>query len=293
MAHVQQGVQRDASVLLKAGKQSRVERVASKTESGAEEATVVKTYCADYLGKEMAKRRCSSMELMDTKMRLMRALQHRNIVEITKMDEVNAPSGKPEWRMTMEDGGEALKIKQYPVDVVRSWLVCLSSALLYLHETLKVCHCDIKPENILLKDGIIRICDMDSAFFFTGNNDTHSGWQITPAFTPPELCHALMLTKSVSPPVRGRPLDMWCLGVTLYCLLYGTTPFNPQLNIVKLYEFIINQDVSFGAVLKGGKQVRLSADLERILRGLLVKDPAKRFDIRQLRACLIHEAIYE
>lgn len=57
----------------------------------------------------------------------------------------------------------------------------------------------------------------------------------SPAFMPPELCsvkHGIC---------SGTAIDVWSMGVTLYCLLYGHLPFN-HLGLPELCESIIRDE---------------------------------------------------
>lgn len=53
----------------------------------------------------------------------------------------------------------------------------------------------------------------------------------SPAFVPPELCVA------GHGDVSGKAVDVWSMGITLYCLLFGRLPFNRN-NILDLCEAI-------------------------------------------------------
>ena len=55
------------------------------------------------------------------------------------------------------------------------------------------------------------------------------------AFYPPELCTAGHRD------VSGKAGDIWALGVTLYCIVFGKLPFIGS-NVFQLYENIKNQE---------------------------------------------------
>ena len=51
----------------------------------------------------------------------------------------------------------------------------------------------------------------------------------SPAFMPPELCVAK------HGHVSGRAADIWSMGCTLYCLLFGRIPFEKR-GMIELYQ---------------------------------------------------------
>eukprot|EP00200_Dunaliella_tertiolecta_P018264 CAMPEP_0202412734 /NCGR_PEP_ID=MMETSP1128-20130828/26766_1 /ASSEMBLY_ACC=CAM_ASM_000463 /TAXON_ID=3047 /ORGANISM="Dunaliella tertiolecta, Strain CCMP1320" /LENGTH=529 /DNA_ID=CAMNT_0049018703 /DNA_START=121 /DNA_END=1707 /DNA_ORIENTATION=- len=85
-----------------------------------------------------------------------------------------------------------------------------------------IVHCDLKPENIVLlnksPDSPIKLIDFSLASFF--NTSTEPGG--TPEFVAPEL---LLKPEHYAENGCGPSVDCWALGVILYYLLCGTTPF--------------------------------------------------------------------
>ena len=97
------------------------------------------------------------------------------------------------------------------------------SAISYLHSR-GIVHRDIKPENVLINSkGHAVLADFGVAHIFSTSNrsmrvrtteGTHQFW-------PPEYCSEV--TEDVDP--KGRPVDIWALGVTLYAFVFGVLPF--------------------------------------------------------------------
>uniref|UniRef100_A0A8C7Q098 Protein kinase domain-containing protein n=1 Tax=Oncorhynchus mykiss TaxID=8022 RepID=A0A8C7Q098_ONCMY len=85
----------------------------------------------------------------------------------------------------------------------------------YLHYQ-KIIHRDIKPSNLLLGDnGHVKIADFGVSNQFEGSDALLSSSAGTPAFMAPEMMtdHEQSFT--------GKALDVWAMGVTLYCFVYG------------------------------------------------------------------------
>ncbi|KAL8198837.1 UNVERIFIED_CONTAM: Calcium/calmodulin-dependent protein kinase kinase 1 [Gekko kuhli] len=103
----------------------------------------------------------------------------------------------------------------------------------------KIIHRDIKPSNLLLgDDGHVKIADFGVSNQFEGNDAQLSSTAGTPAFMAPE---ALSDTgKSFS----GKALDVWAMGITLYCFVYGKCPFIDEF-ILALHNKIKNKPVEF------------------------------------------------
>jgi serine/threonine protein kinase len=72
---------------------------------------------------------------------------------------------------------------------------------------------------------------------------------------------------------RGRPADVWAMGVTLYCLVFAALPFYHE-NVPSLFSEIRDTDV----VVEDGVSVEVCA----ILRRLLDKSPASRISLAEL-----------
>ncbi|KAG5992304.1 hypothetical protein E4U52_002915 [Claviceps spartinae] len=112
----------------------------------------------------------------------------------------------------------------------------------YLHYQ-GVVHRDIKPANLLwTKDHRVKISDFGVSYFGRPIRDGEADDTVseseakdfdddlelaktvgTPAFFAPELCYT-DLDSGLQPKVSEQ-IDVWSLGVTLYCLIYARIPF--------------------------------------------------------------------
>ncbi|KAK0147316.1 Calcium/calmodulin-dependent protein kinase kinase 1 [Merluccius polli] len=108
----------------------------------------------------------------------------------------------------------------------------------YLHHQ-KIIHRDIKPTNLLLgEDGHVKIADFGVSNVFEGSDARLFSMAGTPAFMAPEMMTEMELSFS------GKALDVWAMGVTLYCFVHGTCPFYHEF-IVELHFKIKNEAVHF------------------------------------------------
>ncbi|KAL1636435.1 hypothetical protein SLS58_009788 [Diplodia intermedia] len=139
------------------------------------------------------------------------------------------------------------------------------SGLEYLHYQ-GVIHRDIKPANLLqARDGHIKISDFGVSYLgrrtatasasVYGNGDDQSESDAqdvdeaielaktvgTPAFYAPELCQTDTDCDPDALPVTGQ-IDVWALGVTLYCLVFGRVPFH-DLNTFVVMRLIAEDEV--------------------------------------------------
>lgn len=134
-------------------------------------------------------------------------------------------------------------------------------ALSWLHER-NIVYRDLKPENVVLDgDGHVRLADFGLAKLMKPEYDfltqTICG---TTAYAAPEM-------------LQGHPynvsLDLWCLGVFVYHILSGRTPFNFKGRTMEEME-----------EMQRTRQIRYSSSLSleavSLIKGLLQNDPVRR-----------------
>lgn len=133
-------------------------------------------------------------------------------------------------------------------------------ALQELHN-LKFVHRDVKPENCLItSDGHVKLADFGSCIRMDDKDMTTSLDAVgTPDYIPPEVLRAHEGKMSY-----GKECDWWSLGVILYELLHGETPFCAD-SIPQVYSKIMNHRDS----LKFGEDLKLSDELKDLLSKLL------------------------
>ncbi|XP_050557488.1 uncharacterized protein LOC118262006 isoform X10 [Spodoptera frugiperda] len=192
---------------------------------------------------------------------IMSSVRHPNIVHIY---EVFENSEKMILVMEYCSGGELYDYlsqkKVLQEDEARRLFRQIATAVYYCHIH-KICHRDLKLENVLLDDtGSAKIADfgLSNVFKETSLLSTFCG---SPLYASPEIVKGT--------PYIGPEVDCWSLGVLLYTLVYGAMPFDGS-NFKRLVRQISNGDYY---------EPRNPSSASPLIRDMLTVDPLKRADI--------------
>ncbi|EFR00872.1 CAMKK/META protein kinase [Nannizzia gypsea CBS 118893] len=216
----------------------------------------------------------NSLYLIREEIAIMKKLNHSNLVSLIEV--LDDPTEDSLYMvMEMCKKGVIMKVglgeqaDPYSEENCRCWFRDLILGIEYLHAQ-GIVHRDIKPDNCLLtNDDVLKVVDFGVSEMFEKSSDMFIAKSAgSPAFIPPELCVAKYGE------VSGRAVDVWSMGVTLYCLRYGRIPFHTS-NIFDLYNAIRNDEVELP-----GETNEAFKDL---MKQILEKDPAKRITMPQLR----------
>jgi serine/threonine-protein kinase len=136
-------------------------------------------------------------------------------------------------------------------------------ALKHAHDR-GIIHRDIKPPNLLRSpEGVVKLTDFGVAKVFASNQLTSTGGIVgTAEYLSPEQAGGKPVTKRS---------DLYSLGVVLYTLLTGRTPFEGETIVELLHKHRFAQ---FDRVHKLVPDVPY--ELDEIISQLLEKDPARR-----------------
>ncbi|CAN8103447.1 unnamed protein product [Discula destructiva] len=214
----------------------------------------------------------------------------------------------------------------FTIDEARRAFRDVILGLQYLHYQ-GIVHRDIKPANLLwTKEHSVKISDFGVSYFGRPMrelepDDTVSESEAqdfddelelsktvgTPAFFAPELCYTDL--DSGPPPKVTEKIDIWSLGVTLYCMIYARIPFLAE-DEFRMFKKIATERVyipnrrlrpvdpstppnSSSLYIRENQapfrddQALLYEDVDENLRDLLdkmlTKDPRKRIDLRGVK----------
>ncbi|XP_059946049.1 serine/threonine-protein kinase N2 isoform X5 [Mesoplodon densirostris] len=138
------------------------------------------------------------------------------------------------------------------------YAACVVLGLQYLHEH-KIVYRDLKLDNLLLDtEGFVKIADFGLCKEGMGFGDRTSTFCGTPEFLAPEVLTETSYTRAV---------DWWGLGVLIYEMLVGESPF-PGDDEEEVFDSIVNDEVRYPRFL--------STEAISIMRRLLRRNPERR-----------------
>ncbi|XP_078126882.1 calcium/calmodulin-dependent protein kinase kinase 2 isoform X2 [Sander vitreus] len=203
---------------------------------------------------------------------ILKKLDHSNVVKLVEV--LDDPS-EDHLYMVFElvNQGAVMEVptdKPFSEDQSRFYFQDLLRGIEYLHYQ-RIIHRDVKPSNLLVgEDGHIKIADFGVSNQFEGADALLTSTVGTPAFLAPE---ALSETRKN---FSGKALDVWAMGVTLYCFVFGVCPFMDE-RIVSLHQKIKTQPVELP------ERADISDDLKDLLLKMLDKNPETRISIPQIK----------
>ena len=155
-----------------------------------------------------------------------------------------------------KNGGNFRKRK----DLIFFYICQLVMFLIKMHEN-KIIYRNLKPENIIIENkGNLKMTDFSKSKIITFDGDKGLSLVGAPEYMAPEV---------ILGTGQKYEVDWWSLGVLIYQMYYGFTPFEDDY-IDKIYQKILYTNVIFDSNYK------IDNNLKQLISGLLEKDETKR-----------------
>ncbi|CUS22967.1 LAQU0S07e04280g1_1 [Lachancea quebecensis] len=258
------------------------------------------------------KKKASGSDKIKREIAIMKKCHHEHVVKLIEvLDDSTSrkiylvleycSNGEVKWcpgdQLETEARGPPLLTFQRAREIFRGVVLGLE----YLHYQ-GIIHRDIKPANLLIAgSGTVKISDFGVSF---AASNTEGGYGSldelelaktagTPAFFAPEIClgHEASDKFGAGHPAGRKGLmisykiDIWAIGVTLHCLLFGMLPFFSEFEL-ELFDKIINENLALKSYVdmasNGVSQISSEDEYNAakdLLEKLLTKNPFERIDI--------------
>ena len=212
---------------------------------------------------------------------LVASLRHPNIVQIHDFQLIDEPDSRAKAYMVMDyvEGGT---LADYIRNTIRKSLFPPATDIVYLFTTIGLAldyahqrgmiHRDIKPENILLDKSIPTTRSLGEPILTdfgiarlqgTSGSTVTNAWIGTPHYMSPEQA-------------QNRPLDarsdLYSLGIVLYEILTGVTPFRGEGAIAIIIKHMFDTPTPPELI-----NPRISSALSAVVLRCIAKEPAARF----------------
>lgn len=229
-----------------------------------------KKYALKVISKRKSLQTYGNCELIYNEIEIHSKLNHPNIIKL-----YNTSETEDEISILLEyaEHGNLFNLIQkengFPESKAYEYFIQIVNAVYFLHQN-NIIHRDIKPENILIgENNELKLCDFGWSKVLTmENRHTFCG---TMEYMAPEIVGAEKYDFGV---------DTWSLGILLYELLMGHSPFRAKKdkNIMLKIKF---HDL-------GLDKTNLSPECIDLISGLLDPNPLNRLKIKDI---LVHPFI--
>ena len=209
----------------------------------------------------------NDMNIIQREINIHSRINHENIVQfysVSKgLNEINilleyCRNGSI-FELIEKNGFDELKTYKYFSQVV--------NAVYFLHSH-NLVHRDIKPENILLNGDKIKLCDF--GWCCETNTNNRKSFCGTFEYMAPEIIKEMPY---------GKPVDIWALGILLYELYFGFSPFNSNKENEEQTKDIINKIMQKKLLFN---KKTISYDMKDLILHMLEIDAIKRYTINEV-----------
>lgn len=187
-------------------------------------------------------------EVLSKEAKLHFKMSHPNIIKFNNSFRIKN-EGLFIIQLELADSSLESEIKLLSQNTAISYFIQIIEALRYLHDDLHIAHRDLKPRNILIKEGVVKLCDMGEAKHMSNNKQTLSNSRGfgTTIYLPPEVLNGQKYNEKS---------DIWSAGVVFHAMLSkGKHPFGPNgsRDEGQIVENVKTNKVQFNESIKDSK----------------------------------------
>ena len=227
-----------------------------------------KLYAIKHMSKKSLYEKLNTLDGIYKEIFIQSRIDHPNILPILYVKETNT-----DFHLVLEYASKGSlfqfirKNKYLDEPLAFSLFIQVVNAIYFLHKN-NLIHRDIKPENILLfENNVIKLCDFGWCVKIEEGQQrgTFCG---TTEYMSPEL---------VNHEEYSKEIDVWSLGILLYEMVHGYSPFRPDKPDFKPKDVIRNIRLH---KLKFDENI--SNECKELIYHLLEENPDKRYKVEDI-----------
>jgi serine/threonine protein kinase len=224
-----------------------------------------KLYAIKHMEKKTIKKALNTLDPIYSEIQIQSKISHPNIVKILYANE-----NEKYFDIVLEyatNGNLFYFIqKNKHLSESKSFKIFIQmvNAIYFLHQNNYI-HRDIKPENILLfENDVAKLCDFGWCVEFKDEpRNTFCG---TTEYMAPEMLNQKKY---------GKEIDVWSLGILLYEMLHGHSPFKPDKN--DFCDIDVIRNIRFQKNVKYNN--KLSSECIELMSHLIDKNIKRRYNL--------------
>ena len=218
------------------------------------------------ISKNSLKTNLHYLTLINNEISILKLFHHQNIIQLYEIIESSLYIYIITEIFTGQDLNHLIKTNKFLSENDSKIIFAqIIKAIYYIHK-MKICHRNIKPENIIINENNkVKIINFEYTFYYSSSSNIIFDIIENDSYTCPEMHNGNEY--------KGELCDVWSCGVLLYFMVTGNLPFNEQndnLNKENINNGIIDIPTS------------LSEDLIYLIKGMIEVDTNKRFNLNDI-----------